>query len=217
MFIKIYLISALACLAHAGGNLAGYSGNYVNGNWLNGYGQTGLNKWNGWNGYNNYYNNAGLPYNSNYYSGKSGQYPNYAWNRYNNNNGWNGDNGWNGLNRYSSRYNNPYGYGSATSYANSNLQSYAGYGYGYGKNYPYNQYYNSGNSAYPHYNFKYNVNDAQTGDQKYQQEQREGDQVWGTYGLKEADGTTREVKYQADDRNGFNAVVSKTGVANHPY
>lgn len=70
--------------------------------------------------------------------------------------------------------------------------------------------------AYPKYNFNYGVNDGQTGDDKSQQEERDGDRVRGSYTLKEADGTIRTVEYTADDQNGFNAVVSRSGVASHP-
>lgn len=38
----------------------------------------------------------------------------------------------------------------------------------------------------------------------------------GEYSLKEADGTTRIVKYSADKKSGFNAVVIKKGHAIHP-
>ncbi|KAI4464362.1 structural contituent of cuticle [Holotrichia oblita] len=211
MFAKIFLISALVCFVCAG-NLAGYSSNVGNAysGWPSGYGNSGWNKWNGYNNYNN----------------KQGSYVN----------GWNGNNGYN-QGYYNGYNNNANGYsGAATSYANSNLQSYGGYaygsgyaykpgygsgsgsGYGSGKNYNSGGWnYDSGNYAYPRYNFKYGVNDLITGDQKYQQEQRDGDRVWGSYGLKESDGTTRDVQYTADDRNGFNAVVTRTGIAKHPY
>lgn len=38
----------------------------------------------------------------------------------------------------------------------------------------------------------------------------------GSYSLKEADGTIRIVEYQADDHNGFQAVVKNIGHAHHP-
>lgn len=38
----------------------------------------------------------------------------------------------------------------------------------------------------------------------------------GSYSLVEPDGSTRTVSYAADDHNGFNAVVHKTGHAVHP-
>lgn len=38
----------------------------------------------------------------------------------------------------------------------------------------------------------------------------------GGYTLKEADGTTRIVKYEAGPHSGFNAVVERVGHAQHP-
>uniref|UniRef100_A0A0K8T6B9 Cuticle protein 19 n=1 Tax=Lygus hesperus TaxID=30085 RepID=A0A0K8T6B9_LYGHE len=67
-----------------------------------------------------------------------------------------------------------------------------------------------------HYAFEYDVHDPHTGDVKSQHEERKGDDVKGFYTLKEADGTTREVHYTADHKNGFNAVVKRTGHATHP-
>lgn len=63
--------------------------------------------------------------------------------------------------------------------------------------------------AYPQYTYAYNVNDAITGDNKAQEETREGDVVKGFYSLIEPDGSRRIVNYYADPINGFNAVVSK--------
>lgn len=40
--------------------------------------------------------------------------------------------------------------------------------------------------------------------------------VKGSYSVVEPDGTTRTVHYTADDKNGFNAVVTKSGKAAHP-
>lgn len=37
----------------------------------------------------------------------------------------------------------------------------------------------------------------------------------GTYTLVETDGTKRVVEYEADDKNGFNAVVHKIGTPKH--
>lgn len=68
----------------------------------------------------------------------------------------------------------------------------------------------------PSYEFKYDVNDAQTNDIKEQAERRVGDKVDGHYSVVEPDGTTRTVQYTADDRNGFNAVVTRHGDARHP-
>ncbi|KAK9739563.1 Insect cuticle protein [Popillia japonica] len=70
--------------------------------------------------------------------------------------------------------------------------------------------------AYPKYEFNYGVSDGHTGDQKSQAEVRDGDVVKGSYSLHEADGTIRTVHYTADDHNGFNAVVSRSGHAVHP-
>lgn len=70
--------------------------------------------------------------------------------------------------------------------------------------------------AYPRYAFDYAVHDPHTGDQKSQWESRDGDVVKGSYSLVEPDGTVRTVHYTADDHNGFNAIVHKTGHAVHP-
>lgn len=64
--------------------------------------------------------------------------------------------------------------------------------------------------AYPQYQYAYNVNDVLTGDNKAQEEIRDGDVVKGYYSLVEADGSVRRVNYYADPLNGFNAVVSKS-------
>lgn len=64
---------------------------------------------------------------------------------------------------------------------------------------------------YPKYQFDYGVKDPKTGDHKTQWEKRDGDVVKGAYTLKEADGTERIVEYEADDKNGFNAVVKVVG------
>lgn len=62
----------------------------------------------------------------------------------------------------------------------------------------------------PSYAYAYNVQDSLTGDQKSQQETREGDVVKGSYSLVEPDGSVRTVIYTADPINGFNAIVEKT-------
>lgn len=84
----------------------------------------------------------------------------------------------------------------------------------------------------PSYAFAYNIQDSLTGDQKSQQESRNGDVVQGSYSLVEPDGSIRtvcfslrehlpitqqmtkfifpQVTYTADSINGFNAVVEKT-------
>ncbi|XP_019875915.1 cuticle protein 19 [Aethina tumida] len=69
--------------------------------------------------------------------------------------------------------------------------------------------------AHPKYEFNYGVQDPHTGDHKSQHEVRDGDVVKGSYSLVEPDGTTRTVHYTADDHNGFNAVVEKSGHAVH--
>ncbi|KAI5645287.1 insect cuticle protein domain-containing protein [Phthorimaea operculella] len=65
---------------------------------------------------------------------------------------------------------------------------------------------------YPHpkYEYSYSVADHHTGDDKQQQESRDGDVVKGSYSFHEADGSIRTVEYTADDHNGFNAVVHNT-------
>ncbi|VEN52996.1 unnamed protein product [Callosobruchus maculatus] len=70
--------------------------------------------------------------------------------------------------------------------------------------------------AHPKYEFKYGVQDGHTGDHKSQHEERDGDVVKGYYTVAEPDGTLRTVHYTADDHNGFNAVVEKTGHPVHP-
>ncbi|XP_046960811.1 cuticle protein 8-like [Vanessa cardui] len=64
--------------------------------------------------------------------------------------------------------------------------------------------------AYPKYEYNYSVADGHTGDNKQQQESRDGDVVKGSYSFQEADGSIRTVEYSADDHNGFNAVVHNT-------
>nr|CAD7590037.1 unnamed protein product [Timema genevievae] len=68
----------------------------------------------------------------------------------------------------------------------------------------------------PQYSFSYSVADAVTGDNKNQQETRNGDHVQGSYSLVEPDGSTRTVHYTADPVNGFNAVVEKSGAGIKP-
>lgn len=91
---------------------------------------------------------------------------------------------------------------------------YAGAGAGYG-----NEGYSHDNVDYyshPKYEYKYGVSDPHTGDHKTQHEERDGDVVKGYYTVAEPDGTLRTVHYTADDHNGFNAVVEKTGHSVHP-
>ncbi|GAB0094773.1 larval cuticle protein A2B-like [Sergentomyia squamirostris] len=66
---------------------------------------------------------------------------------------------------------------------------------------------------HPQYTFAYNIQDAHTGDQKSQQETRDGDVVKGSYSVVEADGTIRTVIYTADPINGFNAIVQRGPIA----
>ncbi|XP_031827214.1 cuticular protein 5 isoform X2 [Nomia melanderi] len=62
---------------------------------------------------------------------------------------------------------------------------------------------------HPQYSFSYSVADGLTGDNKAQEETRNGDVVQGSYSLIEPDGSRRVVSYAADPINGFNAVVQK--------
>ncbi|XP_046744600.1 cuticle protein 21-like isoform X1 [Diprion similis] len=61
----------------------------------------------------------------------------------------------------------------------------------------------------PQYSYSYDVQDAITGDNKQQQESRNGDAVQGSYSFIESDGSRRIVEYTADPVNGFNAIVHK--------
>ncbi|XP_061710131.1 cuticle protein 8-like [Cydia pomonella] len=70
--------------------------------------------------------------------------------------------------------------------------------------------------AYPKYEYTYSVADGHTGDNKSQQETRDGDVVKGSYSFHEADGSIRTVEYAADDQNGFNAVVHNTAPTHAP-
>lgn len=60
------------------------------------------------------------------------------------------------------------------------------------------------------------MSDPHTGDNKAQQETRDGGVVKGSYSLTEPDGTLRVVDYTADPVSGFNAVVKRIGPAGHP-
>ncbi|XP_073820009.1 larval cuticle protein A2B-like [Musca autumnalis] len=62
---------------------------------------------------------------------------------------------------------------------------------------------------HPQYKYSYDVQDAVSGDNKSQFEERDGDVVRGQYSLIDADGYKRTVQYTADPVNGFNAVVSR--------
>ncbi|XP_050307184.1 cuticle protein 19 [Anthonomus grandis grandis] len=70
--------------------------------------------------------------------------------------------------------------------------------------------------SHPKYEYNYGVQDPHTGDHKTQHEERDGDVVKGSYTVAEPDGTLRTVHYTADDHNGFNAVVEKSGHPVHP-
>ncbi|XP_055596796.1 cuticle protein-like isoform X1 [Uranotaenia lowii] len=65
----------------------------------------------------------------------------------------------------------------------------------------------------PQYSFSYGISDALTGDQKSQQESRQGDVVQGSYSVVDPDGVKRTVEYTADPHNGFNAVVHRQPLA----
>ncbi|KAL6441123.1 hypothetical protein ACFW04_003449 [Cataglyphis niger] len=64
-------------------------------------------------------------------------------------------------------------------------------------------------NSHPRYSFGYSVADGLTGDNKAQEETRNGDVVEGSYSLIEPDGARRLVSYAADPINGFNAVVQR--------
>ncbi|CAG9839001.1 unnamed protein product [Diabrotica balteata] len=63
----------------------------------------------------------------------------------------------------------------------------------------------------PKYEFKYGIEDPNTGDTKNQYEVRDGDVVKGQYSLVDADGSLRTVEYTSDPHHGFRAVVHKSG------
>ncbi|CAG9093510.1 hypothetical protein JYU34_012994 [Plutella xylostella] len=65
----------------------------------------------------------------------------------------------------------------------------------------------------PAYSFNYGVADPATGDQKSASETLQNGVVHGSYSLVEPDGHVRRVTYTADNVNGFNAVVERTGGA----
>ncbi|KAG5880411.1 hypothetical protein JTB14_003082 [Gonioctena quinquepunctata] len=115
----------------------------------------------------------------------------------------------------------------STSYASNNIIShgyavpvlsnvYGIYG-GHGGHGLYNGYsHNQDYYAYAKYQYEYGVTDPHTGDHKSQHEVRDGDAVKGYYTVADPDGTLRTVHYTADDHNGFNAVVQKSGPGVHP-
>ncbi|XP_071455811.1 cuticle protein 7-like [Hetaerina americana] len=62
--------------------------------------------------------------------------------------------------------------------------------------------------VYPKYSFSYAVADPETGDDKHQSEERDGDVVSGEYSLLQPDGVVRTVQYRADSERGFEAIVT---------
>lgn len=56
--------------------------------------------------------------------------------------------------------------------------------------------------AHPKYDFKYEVKDPHTHDQKSQHEERDGHVVKGYYSLHEPDGSERHVHYHSDKKTG---------------
>ncbi|CAG4941727.1 unnamed protein product [Parnassius apollo] len=69
--------------------------------------------------------------------------------------------------------------------------------------------------AYPKYQYEYKVEDPHTGDNKFQHEIRDGDNVKGVYSLQEADGSIRTVEYSSDKHHGFSAVVKHSAPGRH--
>ncbi|XP_028141203.2 cuticle protein-like [Diabrotica virgifera virgifera] len=111
-----------------------------------------------------------------------------------------------------------YSHGHATSYASSNLGG-PEHGHGYAAPlaaHGHSAHHDVDYYAHPKYEFNYGVQDGHTGDHKTQHEVRDGDVVKGSYTVAEPDGTLRTVHYTADDHNGFNAVVEKSGHPVHP-
>ncbi|GBP84960.1 39S ribosomal protein L47, mitochondrial [Eumeta japonica] len=63
--------------------------------------------------------------------------------------------------------------------------------------------------AKPDYQYAYGVEDPKRGNLQNHKESRDGDVVHGEYSLVEPDGSVRLVRYTADPKNGFQAVVHK--------
>ncbi|CAG7828579.1 unnamed protein product [Allacma fusca] len=63
--------------------------------------------------------------------------------------------------------------------------------------------------AHPRYNYQYHVADPISGDFKHHQEERDGPNVRGEYGLVEPNGSIRHVRYVADAL-GFRANVHRS-------
>ncbi|XP_058976188.1 adult-specific cuticular protein ACP-20-like [Musca domestica] len=95
-------------------------------------------------------------------------------------------------------------HGGQKGYGGAKNDHYGGHDHGHGDDY----------NSHPRYDFAYGVEDSKTGDVKEHQESRDGDNVKGSYSLKESDGTTRLVTYTSDKKSGFEATVHKIGGAN---
>lgn len=67
--------------------------------------------------------------------------------------------------------------------------------------------------SHPKYEFSYGVKDEHTGDDKSQQETRDGDSVKGSYTVVDPDGHKRTVEYSADGHSGFKATVRREPIA----
>ncbi|CAG4941714.1 unnamed protein product [Parnassius apollo] len=67
--------------------------------------------------------------------------------------------------------------------------------------------------AKPDYHYAYGVDDPHTGNLQNHKEHRDGDVVSGEYSLVEPDGSLRIVRYTADPKNGFQAIVQKKPAA----
>ncbi|XP_063381112.1 cuticle protein 7-like [Cydia fagiglandana] len=66
------------------------------------------------------------------------------------------------------------------------------------------------------YKYSYEIEDPTTGDTKSQHEVRRGDVVSGSYSVVDPDGTRRTVKYTADPKHGFTAVIHREAAATPP-
>ncbi|XP_063617290.1 cuticle protein 7-like [Cydia splendana] len=66
------------------------------------------------------------------------------------------------------------------------------------------------------YKYSYEIEDPTTGDTKSQYEVRRGDVVSGSYSVVDPDGTRRTVKYTADPKHGFIAVIHREAAAAPP-
>ncbi|GAB0096222.1 hypothetical protein DMENIID0001_117040 [Sergentomyia squamirostris] len=86
-----------------------------------------------------------------------------------------------------------------------------GHHYGYHHANAYQEGHINHDAHWPHYSYKYGVDDHHTGDHKSAWESRLGDHVKGEYTLREPDGTKRIVSYSADPKEGFVAHVKNVG------